>query len=228
MADPLLMLGPGGDFVTRFDVQGHDLLRNVGQSMEQQSDGESGGGVLRATAGCHGARRAGLLGVRRGRGCGTLAAGPISRGMDVFEHAAPRAVTLRLYSPQASHAPGHHPAGANVASDSVLASIITSIESWLAAQQRTLAELSHSFAAMLPGLHRPRTFNAPYREPEGRRVLRGTGVFDNITTPTAPTFTAPLPSPLVSRSACPPRRAAGPVHAFRSTRRAQHPDGGKS
>ena len=130
MADPLVMLGPGGDFITRYDVKGHDLLRNVGQSLGQQPDTESNSSF----AGYSRMPRRGSAGaVASSR---TLPAGPISRGSDVFEHAAPR-VTLRLYSPQPINTPGHRASGvpgAGVNSDSVLASIITSIESWLAAQ----------------------------------------------------------------------------------------------
>src|SRR5262245_37604773 len=99
MAIPLVMLGPGGDFVTRFDVKGHDLLRNVGQSMEQQPDTETAGSF----AGYSRMPKQGSLRSRTGAVVQSVGPdGPVSiaRGEDVFEHAGSQLATPGVYHPQ--------------------------------------------------------------------------------------------------------------------------------
>jgi len=42
MSIPLIMTGPGGDYTTRYDVKGQSLVRQIGATLKQQPDTESG------------------------------------------------------------------------------------------------------------------------------------------------------------------------------------------
>ena len=103
MAIPLVMLGPGGDFVTRVDIKGRNLVESqaLGSTMQQQPDTETGGSFAgygrmprRRQGGATGAGGAGgPVGI-------PLSGGTTPRGRDSFEHCDGR-VTAGLYEPVA-------------------------------------------------------------------------------------------------------------------------------
>jgi hypothetical protein len=110
MTMPLVMLGPGGDFVTRYETQGRDLYR-IDSTMQQQPDTETAGSF------------AGYSRMPKRQGKGTSGNpgaesvsvgpdGPIHRGSDVFEHVV-ASLDAGTYGPQPATAtnPGAHAAG---------------------------------------------------------------------------------------------------------------------
>lgn len=44
MSIPLIMTGPGGDYTTRYDIKGQSLVRQIGATLKQQPDSDSGSG----------------------------------------------------------------------------------------------------------------------------------------------------------------------------------------
>src|SRR5690606_11728807 len=45
MVIPLMMLGPGGDYTTRYDIKGRGLVRQAGATLGQQPDTDTAGSM---------------------------------------------------------------------------------------------------------------------------------------------------------------------------------------
>src|SRR5687768_15686984 len=107
MAIPLVMLGPGGDYVTRFEVKGRDLLRNVGQPESWQDETQARKGFSREgqtprrdqpQTSRHAAPPLSPLTLDSRR------RGPIARPADGFEHNVSQAPSTN-YHPHAAAVP---------------------------------------------------------------------------------------------------------------------------
>ena len=116
MATPLVMLGPGGDYTTRFDIRGTHLAKRTGAALGYQSDAESAGSFASWS------RWAG----RRRRKQEQMAAA-IQRGVDCFEHTT--AVTVC----------GTYTAAGRSDDQAAYGAVWAAARAWLSNQLQTLA-----------------------------------------------------------------------------------------
>lgn len=150
MSIPLIMTGPGGDFTTRYDVKGNSLVRQVGSTLKQQPDTETGGSF----AGYYRTPK------RSGKAVGPRGGIPLAQSQrepDVFEQGSDFHADLGLYQAQPSPAmiPAEFFAAQSVApprqgtlsvaqpvAAGMTPAMIQAIQAWLDAQRLALRNLA--------------------------------------------------------------------------------------